>query len=911
MIKRILGFILTVFIFCSMGAAFAASYTKSNDNSNYSNAADFLYALEIFDNDNRTYTDDYVKRDEFCGWTADILKISGTEGIVGYYKDVTEENQYAESIEALFKINVLSEADNGRFEPKRNITMNEALKVLLAAAGYQEKALTTGGLYSGYYMLAKKLDLLDGLDYNANGEITIGEAAILLKNFLCMEIFEIRSINISEDGDINLGKQMGKTILNKYFNIEYLEEVVTANRYSALLSKSGTDESKVRVGDFDLKIGNTDISKWLGYRVEVYYEIDREEIVYFDVSDKNSVVEIDACNDLQWKDNRLYYYTENGKQVSKQISPETAIIYNNQAAGVFREEFFDVNGRVTLIDSDSNSNYETVIIENFQTFVVNSFNVEFEIISTKDRGGTVDLKGREYEIYDENGKRVDESYVVEWDVLDVLYPEDDGIVVIYRTRKQIFGKIESVSNEYVTVNGKKYKIKKGFSEENGTVLKPGAKGVLYLDVMGNIVSFRTQNEDSGIGYIVKWGARSGIDEKIDLKILLYNHEDRDEMLYTFETTDKLRVDGYGVSSEELGKYLQSIKEQSKQLVVRYKLNADGKITELDTVMLGENEDVKHTLVEDYKAEATEAASMVYQPSMRVFSGKVVMESDAIVFYVPEDGSNGYGAVKLNLPNLKGWSPFTTYKTGADKMAADILVFNRNYNNSGGTPGTYDRMAYIDSIWEEWDTEKDTTYFMVGYWLNNNYYERRVWNEKVINSVEIDETDPENIIISEKKLHAGDLVLITTNAEGEMDNYVLLYDFYNKEIATPVSEGANYNIADYNSAHRVYVGYVYERDGDILALTDKNPEIVVNSARASLSAVYGDDIPEGVLKTEVLKSCVKYRIPSNLRKYEDDRTKGWKGCSTSDILPYTLYGDSCSQVLIHSTYSVSYDAAILN
>jgi len=221
------------------------------------------------------------------------------------------------------------------------------------------------------------------------------------------------------------------------------------------------------------------------------------------------------------------------------------------------------------------------------------------------------------------------------------------------------------------------------------------------------------------------------------------------------------------------------------------------------------------------------------------------------------------------------------------------------------------MAYIDSIWEEWDTEKDTTYFMVGYWLNNNYYERRVWNEKVINSVEIDETDPENIIISEKKLHAGDLVLITTNAEGEMDNYVLLYDFYNKEIATPVSEGANYNIADYNSAHRVYVGYVYERDGDILALTDKNPEIVVNSARASLSAVYGDDIPEGVLKTEVLKSCVKYRIPSNLRKYEDDRTKGWKGCSTSDILPYTLYGDSCSQVLIHSTYSVSYDAAILN
>ena len=170
MIKRILCFVLTICIFgsCIIGTGTASAASPSADNEAFDKAAAFLNALGIFGSNEGDLADTSVQRADFCGYTAKVLKVDENEEVIGYYKDVKPETKNAVAVEALFKMGALSAADDGRFEPERNITMNEAVKILLASAGYQEKALMSGGLYNGYYWLAKNLDLLDDLSYDGN-----------------------------------------------------------------------------------------------------------------------------------------------------------------------------------------------------------------------------------------------------------------------------------------------------------------------------------------------------------------------------------------------------------------------------------------------------------------------------------------------------------------------------------------------------------------------------------------------------------------------------------------------------------------------------------------------------------------------------------------------------------------------
>lgn len=921
MIKRILTFMLTVFIFSScvlgMGAAYAAPADDAEDNVEYTAAAGLLGALEILDADRGFIKTAYVKRGDFCAYVTKLLKVTEKSSLVGYYKDVNNDTKNAAAIETLFEMNVLSKADDGRFNPNRDITMYEAIKILMTATGYQEKALTSGGVYAGYHMLAKKLDLLDGISFSGNEGLKNSEMVILLKNFLNMQMYEISGVSIEPDGEVILGMETGETILNRYYNIEYLEGVVSANQYTSLTSTDCVDEGKVMVDDMILATGGTDIFKFLGYKAEVYYDIDKETVVYYNLSERNSVVEIEASGSPQWENGKLEYYTKSGSLAEKKISTDANIIYNNRAVELFKKDYFDVkSGKVILIDSDGNSSYETVIINDYTTVIFNSINMENEIISTKNKGVSIDLSNYEYEIYDENDKRITEAYLAEWDILNILIPENsNGTVVIKRTRNQISGMIKSVSKEYIHhESGNKYRMTDGFYEEFGTIAVPGKKGLLYLDSMGEVVAFRVLDENNGLAVIINSDREKGLDGTVKLQMLLYNPEDSEEMIYAFDLRDKVKVDGESLLSSNIEAYLDKLRKEGKHLIVCYKLDEEGKILELDTLVQGAGEDPDLTLCEDYNAEVSEALTLVYQPSSRIFSGKVMMESDAVVFYVPENPASeeDYGALKLNLGNKKGFKPFTTYKVGADRMTADAIIFNNAYNSSNASFGTYDRMAYINSIYDVWDSENETEAIMIGYYQNNAYYERKVWKEEVINSVEVDDTDPENVITTVKALHEGDLVLISTNVKGEVDGYRLLYDFKKQAIPNPASEGANYNNAEYNATHRTYTGYVYEREGDAVALSARNPQELVAEAKAYLAPLYPDgNIPDSILKTEVLKSCVKFKIPTNLRKYEVGRTRGWNSCSTNDILPYTLYGDSCSKMFIHTTYSASYDAAILN
>ncbi len=76
------------------------------------------------------------------------------------FTDVKTSDWYYESVKSLYESGVINGTTATTFSPKGTVTLGQALKMILLAAGYEEQAPTTTHWASGYYRLAAKNDFL-------------------------------------------------------------------------------------------------------------------------------------------------------------------------------------------------------------------------------------------------------------------------------------------------------------------------------------------------------------------------------------------------------------------------------------------------------------------------------------------------------------------------------------------------------------------------------------------------------------------------------------------------------------------------------------------------------------------------------------------------------------------------------
>lgn len=113
----------------------------------------------------------------------------------------------------------------GQFHPDRPITAAEAITILSRVLGYTDTDVSTGTTwYSGYWALAQKEELLEGLSLSPEGELTRGQAAVLFENLLFAETKGSTALYLAGlgctvkegvlllDGDVDLPNGNGKAI---------------------------------------------------------------------------------------------------------------------------------------------------------------------------------------------------------------------------------------------------------------------------------------------------------------------------------------------------------------------------------------------------------------------------------------------------------------------------------------------------------------------------------------------------------------------------------------------------------------------------------------------------------------------------------------------------------------------------
>ena len=209
-IKRILAGFLASAVLCSLMAVIPASAAKLSafgdiTDANTAEAAETLRLLGVVDGDGNGNFNPYslLTRAQFCKMAVEIMgngdkvmaqmnrtvfaDVPSTHWARGYVAVATQGATVSggEDKPSTTTPGIIRGDATGLFHPDQTITYAEAVTILMRILGYQDAELGIGGTwYDGYLSTAKSIKLTDGVNLNANDNITRGQAAVLFDNLL-------------------------------------------------------------------------------------------------------------------------------------------------------------------------------------------------------------------------------------------------------------------------------------------------------------------------------------------------------------------------------------------------------------------------------------------------------------------------------------------------------------------------------------------------------------------------------------------------------------------------------------------------------------------------------------------------------------------------------------------------------
>ena len=154
------------------------------------------------------------------------------------FSDVPSNHWAAADIAALTDRGVITGVSESEFAPEENVSIEQAIKMLTIATGYEPYALQNGGYPIGYMVAAATAGITKGISAQA-GEITRGTVAKLL--------YKHGDRKYAGGGRRRrdhpaIARKSGETLLSRYHDIYSEEGILNANyRVWAI----GTEKARV------------------------------------------------------------------------------------------------------------------------------------------------------------------------------------------------------------------------------------------------------------------------------------------------------------------------------------------------------------------------------------------------------------------------------------------------------------------------------------------------------------------------------------------------------------------------------------------------------------------------------------------------------------------------------------------
>lgn len=226
--KKIIAILIALLLLCSGSTVFA--YNDIDDLS-IKNAVETLSTFNIINGyeDGSFKPKNNITRAEFAKIITVAMRL---ENIIPEseetFEDVADDAWYTDYIYVSKTVGIINGTSNTTFEPNSNVTYEQAIKMIVAALGYNQEAQECGGYPNGYLTMASNLGITNNISFESKKFATREDIALLMCNALNSKFYYIvfDGENIERmESDITLYELHNNALkINEAMNNEQYEE---------------------------------------------------------------------------------------------------------------------------------------------------------------------------------------------------------------------------------------------------------------------------------------------------------------------------------------------------------------------------------------------------------------------------------------------------------------------------------------------------------------------------------------------------------------------------------------------------------------------------------------------------------------------------------------------------------------
>ena len=615
-----------------------------------------------------------VTRAEFAKMTTAVLNadISLPDDMENIFKDVDNSHWAYNAILSMWNLGILSGDEDGFFRPDDTITITEAVKILVSGLGYEEMAKEKGGFPQGYMYMGKRIGITDGTE--VDGAINRGTAAVLFANTLNSEI--VYQVGFGDKEEL---VKDGTTVLNKFHDTYVTEGVLTGVGEYSITSDSIYSEDTAVIGETEYKFQNKNLKSLLGHRVEAYFKKSKDDAIGMIIYAKSLADITEITADKYWglENGYICFEDDRGNIVRVKYDNNTRVILNgryNTRMGVTDSLDFTCGG-MSLIKNSGKGTIDTVILWNYDTYVVKADGKISKNISDK-TGGNIRLnldKPNKISLYI-NGEETpfdDEIVVKADDVLSVAASKDGYAMSVYISRDTLNGKITGVYDDYFAIDGKKILYADNLRHEDVSRLL-GSDGKIYTDINGRAVFVEAEGRRTEYGYLQGVAYKDAFAKKVYLNIIT-----DDGNITEYYADEKTKCNATQKSVD----YISGLAPQLIRLV-----HEDQRIISIEIASVLEQTVGNDCFSRNYKS----GYSVYYGDNMSVFGAIYQLHDNTKIFFIPQNRSNIFEYSVKNksfLMNAKGYN-IELYDVDSNYMVDAAVLYEegsdvrvlQNYDN---------------------------------------------------------------------------------------------------------------------------------------------------------------------------------------------------------------------------------------
>ena len=586
--KQIKNLLCLLLVLCmiQMPMLTMAESTDAVYDRQYASDLAFLESLGITDGIDKTDSERNLSRAEFVAMAVKIINPNLSVRFTGSFEDVTSDTRYSNEIYTALAYGMLNGTSQATFSPDDPINYAAALKILVAALGYEEYAYINGGYPTGYVAQANAIDLTDGIASHAVSDTVSLETGVsLIANALKCDLRKVVSV---ADGYVETKVIYGSNCLTEYFSLTKTSGILYTAGSHSMIYGYAEETPSVQIGDTVLACSLSDIEKYLGCNVIAWYDSSKMELRAFELTDDNKTVSIDASDVIEYDSFTLRAYENGGdKERTYKLDKGFSFVLGGRLISPEKSDFLFDEGTLVLKDNSGDGAYDVVCASKKEYLVVKGYNSSTKTVYGKESGDiNVVLKNEDGYFYklEKNGIKVDASAIVADDVLEVTQSRDGFVSDVKISSEYVKGTITGIGKDAIFIDGAEYEYNSYFKNhftpelnQSGTFLLDRDSKITYISSL-----YRERVE---YGYFLDFQSKaSGLSSSRKIKLLNLGGT-----IEIADLADKVRLDGTLLnkeSAEDEKTLTNTLINEATGIpiyqLIRYGTDAEGRVNLIDT-----------------------------------------------------------------------------------------------------------------------------------------------------------------------------------------------------------------------------------------------------------------------------------------------------------------------------------------